>query len=62
MDAQDQKDIQDRIVQEEKRRQDILANIEAARKEREARKNSLINNLNSEKDARLAEIEKMKEE
>ena len=62
MDAQDQKDIQDRIVQEEKRRQDILANIEAARKEREARKNSLINNLNSEKDARLAEIEKMKED
>ena len=62
MDAQDQKDIQDRIVQEEKRRQDILANIEAARKEREASKNSLINNLNSEKDARLAEIEKMKEE
>ena len=62
MDAQDQKDIQDRIVQEEKRRQDILANIEAARKEREARKNSLIKNLNSEKDARLAEIEKMKEE
>mmetsp|Transcript_2499 Transcript_2499/g.3144 ORF Transcript_2499/g.3144 Transcript_2499/m.3144 type:complete len:370 (+) Transcript_2499:4439-5548(+) len=60
VDARDQKDIQDRIVQEEKRRQDILSNIEAARRDREARKNAIVNNLNSEKETRMQEIEKMK--
>ena len=41
----DQREIQERIVEEEKRRQEILNKIEAARKEREARKNAVTMNL-----------------
>ena len=37
VDARDQKDYHGRIMEEEKRRQEILANIEAARKQREAK-------------------------
>ena len=36
-----------------------MANIEAARKERELKKTTLINNLNAEKEARMAEIDRM---
>jgi hypothetical protein len=39
-----------------------LANIEAARRERELKKTTLINNLNAEKEARMAEIERMQAE
>lgn len=60
VDVNDQIDIQKRIVEEEKRRQAILADIETARKERETHKNTLMKNLNDEKEARLKEIEKMK--
>lgn len=49
-------------MEEESRRQAILASIEAARKEREARKHAMANNLVAEKDARLAEIERMEAE
>ena len=49
-------------MEEEQRRQAILASIEAARKEREARKNAMANNLQAEKEARLAEIERMEQE
>lgn len=61
-DARDQAEFQSRILEEEKRRQEILANIEAARKDREARKHAIMNNLQAEKEARLAEIEKLKQE
>ena len=37
VDARDQQDYHGRIMEEEKRRQEILANIEAARKQREAK-------------------------
>lgn len=60
IDAKDQKEFQDRIIEEDKRRNAILAKIEEARKEREAKKNAAVSNLASEKEARLAEIEKMK--
>ena len=49
-------------MQEEKRRLQILENIEKTREEREIRKNEVKNNLQQEKDVRMAEIEKMKEE
>ena len=49
-------------MEEEKRRQDILANIEASRKQREARKNEIAINLQAEKDARMAEIERIEKE
>lgn len=62
VDAQDQQDYQRRIMEEEKRRQEILANIEASRRQREARKNEIANNLEAEKDARMKEIERLEAE
>ena len=62
IDAKDQQDYQKRILDEERRRQDILANIEASRKQREARKNEIVLNLQAEKDARIAELERIEEE
>jgi hypothetical protein len=41
VDAQDQNDFQNRILEEEKRRQEILAGIDRARQEREALKNAM---------------------
>jgi len=41
VDAKDQKDFQSRIMEEEKRRQEILAGIDRARQEREALKNAM---------------------
>ena len=61
IDANDQKEFQDRIIEEEKRRNAILSKIEEARREREAKKNAVTSNLVAEKEARLAEIEKMKQ-
>ena len=49
-------------MEEEKRRQDILANIEASRRQREARKTEVANNLESEKEARMREIERLEAE
>jgi len=49
-------------MEEEKRRQDILANIEASRRLREARKNEMANNLESEKQNRMREIERLEAE
>ena len=49
-------------MEEEKRRQAILANIEASRRQREARKNEVANNLESEKEARMREIERLEAE
>ena len=49
-------------MEEEKRRQEILANIEKTREEREVRKNEVQNSLQQEKDVRMAEIEKIKKE
>ena len=39
-----------------------MANIEQARKDREARKNAIIQNLGAEKEARLQEIDRMQKE
>ena len=60
IDAKDQKEYQQRIVDEEKRRQEILTNIEKARKEREDRKNAIATGLQAEKEARMHEIERLK--
>lgn len=49
-------------MEEERRRTEVLANIEKARKEREAKRTELYSNLHEEKLARLAEIEKMQAE
>ena len=61
-DARDQQEYQERIMEEERRRQEILANIEAARRQREDLKSKMESNLQSEKDARLKEIERMRQE
>ena len=61
-DARDQQEYQERIMEEERRRQEILANIEASRKEREARKTALVENIQEEMDFRIQEIEKMEQE
>lgn len=60
IDQKDQQEYQERILEEDSRRQEILANIEASRKEREARKNAIATGLNEEMDFRIQEIEKMK--
>ena len=62
IDQKDQEEYQRRIMEEEQRRQEILANIEASRKEREARKTAIVENLQEEMDFRIQEIEKMKQE
>lgn len=60
IDQKDQLEYQERILEEDSRRQEILANIEASRIEREARKNAIATGLNEEMDFRIQEIEKMK--
>ena len=62
IDQKDQEEYQKRIMEEEQRRQAILASIEAARREREARKNAMANNLQADLEKRLADIERMESE
>ena len=45
IDIRDQEDFQSKIMEEEKRRHEILANIEKTRGEREVRKNEVKNSL-----------------
>ena len=55
-DARESRDFQRRIIQEEKKRQEILANLEKQRIERERKKNDIMTQLEQDKLSRLADL------
>lgn len=57
IDIRDQEDFQSKILGAEKRRHEILDNIEKTRAERQVRKNEAKDSLIQMKEVRLAEIE-----